>query len=170
MARGAEGEGTRLEESDAAMNLNEILGIEIRQDWAAPEYCGVHKHAICRFFRRDLGNERVWCGLFGDDLHGDAGDQSVSRPRRCRSCIESSKTRQENKWLEDLRIENERLQAALTRVLEVLRKVEWLDENKHVSTCPVCGGITPKLKDWVGTTGHTPDCALAALKREIEGL
>ena len=54
----------------------------------------------------------------------------------------------------------DRLQAKLTRAVEVLKEVEWEGPDEFGRQCPSC----PETENY----GHADDCKLAAVLRESE--
>ena len=53
---------------------------------------------------------------------------------------------------------NARLIAQAPAMYELLKSLEWHDEELHYSICPVCEGME-----------HRPDCKLAAVLKAVEG-
>ena len=51
-----------------------------------------------------------------------------------------------------------RLIAQAPAMYELLKSLEWHDEELHYSICPVCEGME-----------HRPDCKLAAVLKAVEG-
>lgn len=64
-------------------------------------------------------------------------------------------------FIRDLERQSAEQDALLHRAAEMLRKLEWFPKTPtSASTCPSCGNYYHER--------HSPNCALAALIRELE--